>query len=149
MTDLDAIEPERSAKYARIAYVVGIALGAMAAYLATTLTYKTAVVTFADGSPDVVRTNSIVHGSTALAVALTVGPVLVALIFAGVSELALRDHDRCAARAALALAALAVVGTLAVMFTKGVVYFVPWAMALAGSVTLTLQALDERAQVAG
>ena len=44
----------------------------------------------------------------------------------------------------LALATLAVLGTFYAMFTRGILYTVPWAMALSGSVVLALQALEER-----
>lgn len=148
MIDLDAIEPERSARYSRIAYLAGIALGVLSGYLAATLTYKTIIHAFADGRPDVVTTETLAHGSAARGALLVAGPILISLAFAVLSELALRGGRRWLVSAALALAAVAVVGTFVLMFSYGVVYTVPWAMALAGSIVLTMQALDERAKSA-
>lgn len=147
MPDPFASSPERSARLARIVALVGIALGVLVTYLAKTLTYKTGVTVYGGGRPDLVQTFPLAR-SEADDWILAISPILISLAFAYAIEIALRRDSRIAVRVALGLAAVSVIGTFVLMFSKGVVYSVPWAMALSGSVVLALQALDERREAA-
>jgi len=144
VSDPFASTPERSARFARITSIAGIAFAVLITYLAKTLTYKTEVVAFRGGGPDEVHTYALVRGSGLLDWLLVLSPVLISLVFAYLIEVAVSRSSRPAVRGALGLAALSVITTFVVMFSKGVVYMVPWAMALSGSVVLALQALEER-----
>lgn len=143
MADPFATTPERSATLARIAYAFGIALAILAAALSKTLTYKTGIETFGDGSESITHEYVWIRGNGIDDWFWVASPVLISLAFAWASEIALRRVSRPAVRVALGFAVVAVLGTFYVMFGFGILYTVPWAMALSGSVVLTLQALED------
>lgn len=140
-----ASTPERTARYARIAYCAAIVLALLFAYLAKTLTYNTAVTTFGDGSPAVTKTFPWLRGWSMDELVKLVLPLLIALAFAACTESALKRNSRTAARASVVLAGLSVVLALTAIYGYGIAYAVPWAMALSGASVATLQVLDERA----
>lgn len=143
MADPFETTPERSATLARAAYAIGIALAILAAVLSKTLTYKTGIEVFGDGSPAITHKYTWIRGNGIEDWLVVASPVLISLAFAAAIERALRRGSRPAVLTALGLAVVAVLGTLYVMFGSGILYTVPWAMALSGSVVLALQALEE------